>query len=335
MTLPSLAQCRLDAPRGRSRDTSPDVAYVFGAAGNAAHLWRRSGTPGTKSAVPSSLSVNQAWYDWYVAATPDNNDQVYLGAIDTFRGDLSGTTWTLDEHHHAGRQQHPSRPALPHFSPGNSKTIYAGNDGGIYRSANSGSTWKVTQQGSRITEIEYMASDPTTSTWLMAGTQDNGTIRFTGRTIWDHIADGDGGDCGVNEQNPNIVYHSLLQRHAGTLEQQGQQLDVAVARRRAHRCSIRRSRWRARPSRSAPSSLVVTRNGGAPWTTVPLGLSANEVSTAMRAIDANTLLIGTNFGRMLRMSWTGASWSKTALASPVAKYISCIAVDPSNPQRFG
>ena len=25
----------------------------------------------------------------------------------------------------------------------------------------------------------------------MAGTQDNGTIRYTGSTVWDHIADGD------------------------------------------------------------------------------------------------------------------------------------------------
>ena len=43
----------------------------------------------------------------------------------------------------------------------------------------------------------------------MAGTQDNGTIRFTGSTVWDHIADGDGGDCGVNQLNPSIVYHSF------------------------------------------------------------------------------------------------------------------------------
>ena len=43
----------------------------------------------------------------------------------------------------------------------------------------------------------------------MAGTQDNGTIRFTGSTVWDHIADGDGGDCGVNQPNPNVVYHSF------------------------------------------------------------------------------------------------------------------------------
>ena len=43
----------------------------------------------------------------------------------------------------------------------------------------------------------------------MAGTQDNGTIRLKGAPSWDHIADGDGGDCGVNQLNPTEVYHSF------------------------------------------------------------------------------------------------------------------------------
>ena len=61
------------------------------------------------------------------------------------------------------------------------------------------------------------------------------------------------------------------------------------------------------------ASLVVTRSGGPPWTTLSLGLPTGEVTSAMREIDANTILIGTNKGRMLRISWTGASWSKTQL----------------------
>src|SRR6185369_11989548 len=81
-------------------------------------------------------------------------------------------------------------------------------------------------------------------------------------------------------------------------------------------------------------SMLVTRTGAAPWATVSLGLGAGEVSSAMRDIDANTILIGTNNGRMLRVSWNGASWSKTQLAAPASRYISCIAVDPGNPQRF-
>ena len=313
--------------------TAPDIAYAFGAAGGAAHLWRRTGTTWTKIKVPSTLNVNQAWYDWYVAATPDNKNQVYIGAIDTLRGDLSGSTWRWTNVTTQGSNSiHPDQHCLT-FAPDNSKTIYAGNDGGIYRSVTSGRKWTDINKGLAITEIEYMASDPNTSEWLMAGTQDNGTIRYTGSTTWDHIADGDGGDCGVDEQNPNTVYHSF---YNVSLERSNNKGNAWTWLDPANVASLFYPPVEVvgRTVAIGGVSLVVTRTGGPPWATVPLGLSTNEVSTAMRAIDANTLLIGTNSGRVLKMAWTGGTWNKTVLKSPAAKYISCIAIDPSNPQRF-
>jgi photosystem II stability/assembly factor-like uncharacterized protein len=327
---PTAAWTRLAVDRVTA---APDTAYAFGAAGGAAHLWRRSGTTWSKITVPSTLNVNQAWYDWHVAATPNNKNQVYIAAIDMLRGDFSGSTWRWTNITTQGANSiHPDQHCLT-FAPDNPKTIYAGNDGGIYRSANSGATWTELNKGLAITEIEYLASDPNTSKWLTAGTQDNGTIRFTGATKWDHIADGDGGDCGVDQQDPKTVYHSF---YNVSLERSNNKGDSWT--------------WLAPPPAASlfyppvevtgltvgigAVSLVVTRSGGPPWATVPLGLSANEVSSAMRAIDANTLLIGTNVGRMLKMTWTGAAWNKTTLTSPAAKYISCIAIDPSNPQRF-
>lgn len=312
---------------------APDIAYVFGAAGSAAHLWRRTGTTWTKITSLPPLNTNQAWYDWYVAARPDNKGQVFLGAIDTIRGDLSGSTWTWTNiTTHGSNSVHPDQHCLT-FSPGNSKIIYAGNDGGIYRSANSGATWKALNKGLGITEVEYLASDPNTWKWLMAGTQDNGTIRFTGSTVWKHIADGDGGDCGVNQLSPNVVYHSY---YNVSLERSANKGDTWTSLAPPNVASLFYPPVEVFGSTVAigATSLVITRTGGPPWTTFSLGLPAGEVSSAMREIDANTILIGTNKGRMLRISWTGANWNKAQLASPAPRYISCIAVDPSNPQRF-
>ena len=211
------AGCRLCLRRGRRRGASVapqrhDLDEDHGAVDARTSI--RRGTTGTS---PRRRTAS---------------DQVYIGAIDTLRGDLSGSTWNWTNITTQGANSiHPDQHCLT-FAPGNSKIIYAGNDGGIYRSTNSGGTWSALNKGLAITEIEYMASDPNTWKWLMAGTQDNGTIRFTGATEWDHIADGDGGDCGVDQQNPNTVYHSYLQRLARTLEQQGQQLDVAGAAER-------------------------------------------------------------------------------------------------------
>ena len=312
---------------------APDVAYAFGASGGAAHLWRRAGTTWTKITTPAAMNVNQAWYDWYVAAPPDSKTRVFLGAIDTYRGELSGGTWTWTDITTQGNNSiHPDQHCLA-FVPGASKTLYAGNDGGIYRSTNNGATWKPLVKGLGITEIEYMAGDPGTWKWLMAGTQDNGTLRFVGTTVWDHIADGDGGDCGVDQQNPNTIYHSYY--------------NVSLERSPDKGATWT---WLAPPSLSSlfyppvevagktvaigASSLVVSRTEGTPWATFALGLSGGEVATAMRAIDPNTLLVGTNTGRIVKVTWGGANWTKVQLTSPVAKYISCIAVDPSNTQRI-
>ena len=313
--------------------TSPDVAYVFGAIGTVAYLWRRSGTIWKKITTPASLDTSQAWYDWYVAATPNSTAQVFLGAIEGWRGDLVGTTWKWTNIVTQGTNSiHPDQHCLT-FSPGNPKIIYAGNDGGAFRSSTSGASWTALNKGLGITEMEYLGSDPTTSKWLMAGLQDNGTIRYTGVPTWDHIADGDGGDCGVNQLNPNIIYHSYY--------------DVSL-----ERSTNKGNAWTnmAPPSMGSlfyppvevfgatvaigGTALLVTRTGVPPWKTVPLGLGAQEVATAMREIDASTILIGTNKGRMLKLIWNGSAWVKTQLASPTPRYISCIAVDPSNLQRY-
>jgi photosystem II stability/assembly factor-like uncharacterized protein len=328
---PASSWTRLAVDRVR---TAPDVAYVFGATTDAAYLWRRTGSTWTRISSPQPLNVTQAWYDWYVAASSDKSNQVYLGAIDAFRGTLSGSAWTWRNITTQGANSiHPDQHCLA-FSPNNSNIIYAGSDGGIFRSENGGANWTALNKGLGITEVEYLASDPNTWKWLMAGTQDNGTIRYDNSPTlaWDHIADGDGGDCGVDQSNPSVIYHSY---YSVTLE----------------RSTNRGNSWTYLNPPNVPSlfyppvevfgstlaigaaSLLVTRTGGPPWTTVPLGLAGGEFCSAMRDIDANTILIGTTAGRMLRVSWNGSSWNKVSLASPSPRYISCIAVDPTNPQR--
>ena len=347
-SLPSSPWLRLAVDRVA---TSPDVAYAFGAAGGGAFLWRRAGGTWKRETLPpvnhdpnnffsNKLEIGQAQYDWFVAAPPDNTGQVFIGAIDTFRGKLTGTTWQWKNVTTQGANSiHPDQHCLA-FSPNDSKIIYAGNDGGIYRSSDAGATWAARNDGLVVCEIEYLASDPTTWKWLLAGLQDNGTITYTGSPVWNHVADGDGGDCGVNQLNPNIVYHSYF--------------DVSL-----ERSTNKGASWTNlnpppfsvfdTPSTSlfyppvevsgltvaiGAQSLVVTRNGTTPWRTVPLGLPSGQLPSAMRAVDANTLLIGTDGGGMLKMIWNGTTWVKTQLASPTARYISCIAVDPSNTQRI-
>ena len=154
-------------------------------------------------------SQRQAWYDWFVAAAPDSDRRVYLGAIEVYRGEL-GVAWTWTTiSNKAGDDIHPDQHAIA-FDPLDSNIVYVGNDGGLYRSPNRGTNWVALNRGLGITEIEYLAQDYGSSHWLIGGTQDNGSIRYRGSAVWDHAQDGDGGDCGVNRGSPNIVFHTFF-----------------------------------------------------------------------------------------------------------------------------
>ena len=289
---------------------------------------------------PDDPWTNQAWYDWHVAATPDNPRQVYLGAIDLYRGDFDGSSRNFTDISTQGPHSiHPDQHCLT-FSPENSRVIYAGSDGGIFRSANSGRTWRSLNPGLGISEIQYLAGDPNSSNWLMAGTQANGTIRYNGSLQWKQIAQGDGRDCGVNPLDPDEVYPSFYydSRYG---------LSFPISKNKG-------DTWRDLKPPNIPmnfyppvevfgqtvaigaQSLLVSRNRGTTWSKVPLGLPARAqaLPTTMREVDANTIIIGTGEGRLLRVTWNGATWQKTILTSPAARVISCIAVDPSNPQRY-
>ncbi|MEA2511457.1 MAG: hypothetical protein QOJ59_944 [Thermomicrobiales bacterium] len=327
--------------------SNPGVAYAWGARGSTGYLWRRAGGTWSSVAIPPGVSVNQAWYDWYVAAAPDRDTQVYCGAIEIHRGDLSGTTWTwrnLTNKGATGQSIHPDQHSFA-FEPGRPDTIYAGNDGGVYRSPDRGITWQHCNNGLVISEVEYLAQDYGSSRWLIAGTQDNGTIRWTGPGTWEHVADGDGGDCGVNRATPATVFH--------TFQRGGQPLQPERSTARGNwgswgaifpsapagdaglfyppmECSATAGDTIA----IAGGALYVSRNNGTAWTR--LGFPSAAIASAVFIPNANAVYVGTTDGRVFRTGWTGSSWSAlTALTTPRAgATVSDLYVDPNNVQRL-
>jgi photosystem II stability/assembly factor-like uncharacterized protein len=323
---------------------SPDVAYAFGAVDTVAYFWRRASTTWTKITTLPPVDkdrpwANQAQYDWYVAAPPDDPTQVYLGTIDLYRGKLAGSTWSFSNvSTQDANSIHPDQHCLA-FSPDNSKIIYAGNDGGIFRSPDSGATWAPLNNGLEITEIEYIASDPNNSQWIMAGTQDNGTLLFSGAPTWEQIAQGDGGDCAVNPDNPNEVYHSYYWDKDKQVLGFDSSTDKGV-HWTYQELAIELANFYPPVEASGStvavgaSALFVSRDKASNWTPVPLGLADGDYSTAMRLTNADTIFIGTYYGQVVRVNWNGSSWAPTTLASPTQGCISGIAVEASNIQRL-
>jgi hypothetical protein len=99
--------------------SNPAIAYAFGALGATAYLYQRTAAGAWVSiATPAGLSTGQAWYDWFLGVSPDNHLQIYLGAIEAYRGTFSGGAWAwITISNKAGDDIHPINIVLPLIPP--------------------------------------------------------------------------------------------------------------------------------------------------------------------------------------------------------------------------
>ncbi len=319
---------------------TPSFAIAFGASGANAYVATRD-TGGTwhSVAAPAGLSTGQAWYDWNVAVQPNDANTVYLAAIDLYRGDhgAGGWSWTdISSKSGAGTDSiHPDQHAIA-FDPADPNTIWSGNDGGLYRSPDRGVHWVHRNHGLAITEIEYIAQDFGSVRWAMGGTQDNGTERYVGSSVWDHIADGDGGDCSVNHDHPDSIYHTFYGMLVQRSDNRGASWTSIGPTVPANYGALFYPPLEVFGTTVARAgqSVFLSRNSGGSW--VERAIPGSTVATAMRAPNADNVFVGCANGTVYRFSFTGGSWSNAAaLTTPRAgAWVSDIAVDASNLNRI-
>lgn len=202
--------------------TPANVAYVYILAGNASNngfygLYRStdSGTTfTTRSTTPNLLGWNstgndtggQSWYDLSVAASPTNADVVVTGGVNIWRSTNGGTSWTINAHWTGTGA--PYVHADVHdliFLPGNGSTYWAGCDGGVFMTANSGGAWSDKSANMQIAQMYRLGMSTSNASLVVTGHQDNGTNRLSG-TSWSQIIGGDGMECFIDRTNNNVMY---------------------------------------------------------------------------------------------------------------------------------
>ena len=322
--------------------TNPDKAYAFGVLEKAkkASLWCRTEVDGAwkRYAVPDDIDISQASYDWFLEVSPDNEDEIYIGAVEAYHGILTGKAWNwvkISTKH--GDDIHPDHHCIAIDSK-NPNNIFIGNDGGLFFSRNRGKDWKSLNAGLGITEINYLAQDLNDPDWLLAGTQDNGSIRYTGKLQWEQVADGDGGDCGVNHASPKICYHTFYQ------------LGIKKSNNKGVKGSWREFGPVVTPAdegifyppmevngdlvAQAGSVVFLRRHISNKWEQVRL--PGGNMGTAMYIPTTDVVYVGSQKGAIYKISWKGTKWSKANLVTRIGPdaFISDLYVDPNNLDRM-
>ncbi|MCE1188542.1 MAG: T9SS type A sorting domain-containing protein [Ignavibacteria bacterium] len=173
--------------------------------------------PNLASTSNLSYLSAQEWYDNVIAIDPFNSNRIVVGGVDLVASTDGGTTWSQLTYWHlyyGSPFVHADHHALV-FDPVTSGILYSGNDGGIYRTTNSGSTWTALNNGLAITQF-YGGAVSKTGTMYTGGTQDNGHLKYGGSgTTWVTVNGGDGGYAAIDQSNSNVGYGEYVYLQMG------------------------------------------------------------------------------------------------------------------------
>jgi len=193
------------------------------------------------------------------------------------------------------------------IDPANSQTLYAGTSGGgVFKSANGGTSWNSINTGLTNTYIRSIAIDPATPQTLYAGTFDGDFFGKAGSGVFKSINGGTSWSA-ANTGLTNIYVFSLA-------------IDPVTPQTLYAGTGV---------------GVFKSVNGGTSWSAVNSGLTNTIVYTL--AIDPSTpqtLYAGTSGGGVFKSVNGGTSWSPINTGQSPNAYVFSIAIDPVTPQTL-
>ena len=173
--------------------------------------WNTLTTPNwcDQGSVNTDFTNGQAWYDLIAVVDPSNANNVFIGGVDLMKTTNGGTSWSQVTQWASGCTTLPNIHSDNHtivFKPGSTTEFLVGNDGGIYRTADGGTSFSSRVTGYNVTQYYTCAIHPSSTNYFLAGAQDNGSQKFNsaGMNTTTNASGGDGGFCHIDQTNGNI-----------------------------------------------------------------------------------------------------------------------------------
>jgi len=341
-----------------ARTTSPSVVYAMTAAVDTVDfstalggVYRLDGGSGPWKQISGAPSLGgQCDYNLAIAVDPNDAGVIYLG------GQASGGGAALYRAHvspsgaayamvpaFVGTNVHADVHAVA-YAPGDSDTLFVCCDGGVFKTAtaSAGASFQSCNTGLATLCAEFIAQHPTEPAVMLAGLQDNGTVRYTGEECWTSVNSGDGGYCVVNWNEPfNVLTYADGSVYRATDGAQGwKSWSEATPDGGWLTLSEPLVGTPYNPFGLFEADTVAFGVGNAVYVSSNFGKSWKAAATvtggsifALAFASAVRLFVGTTQGGVFQLDDTGSAWSMTRLdnasggALPLTGLITDIEVD--------
>jgi photosystem II stability/assembly factor-like uncharacterized protein len=285
----------------------------------------------TTAATTPPINI-QGSYTLNIVADVSTPDVVYVCARELYKCVQNGSAWTVTD---IGARIHVDNHAFASH-PTDNMQVYAGTDGGIYKSTNGGeptgggsSSWDDTiNKGLAITQFEFISQHPSSDALVIGGTQDNGTEMFRNSLVFYHSADFDGGQAGIDPANPSNVIHTFSQLPPKVGER-GIERSVAAGKFGTYSdISSGLSPpvlffppWTYDDTNSnniafGTDKLRLSATQGLSWpTSITLPLFVGGLVSAIHYVNSSLIYCGTTNGLVYKAVYSGGAWTATQVST--------------------
>ncbi len=275
------------------------------------------------------------WYALAFTVSPVNSNLLFAGCINNWKSTDGGASWTVISEWQ-GKSGLPYVHADNHFfgfQPGTG-ILYSGNDGGIYKSEDNGTTWKDMSDGLPIAQIYRIGASPHSAS-VITGMQDNGT-NYLRNGSWLHIMGGDGTECAIDPADANIIYSAYQRGAIYKSEDGGDSYRLIISRSTTKEAGAWVTPYIISPHN--PDVLLAgyvniwkSTNKGNSWNKTSSFVSNQSIILSIIIAPSDSNVIYASKGNDLyRTADGGDSWETIFMGSD---RITDIEVDPTNPFR--
>lgn len=283
----------------------------------------------------------QGWYDLAMAIDPENASHMLVGGINIWESTNGGGSWHLktwgypEYSEHGVAYIHVDQHTL-RFQPGTG-ALFAGNDGGLYKSNDKGGSFTNLSFNLPILQIYRISTTDQKRATAMMGSQDNSTILWRD-TSWNVVIGGDGMECIIDPTDTNTLYASS---QYGNLKRS---TDGGVTFNGIKPDNAGKGAW-VTPYVMSPDDPAVlyagydeiyrTLSRGDDWVKLTNGLSANSKYKVIRISprDPDFIYAGIN-GNLWRSEDGGISWRSIYTGLPSALSVTDLAISANDPREI-